>query len=156
MSTNNKPITGGEFLIRETLSSDIFIPEEWSEEQIMMKKTCEEFLAQEVFPKLDAIDHQEEGLMQSIMDKAGALGLLGISVPEDLGGMGMDFKTSMLCTEALGMGHSFSVAYGAHTGIGTLPILYYGNEEQKKDLHTQTRYRRMERLLLSHRTRKRQ
>jgi alkylation response protein AidB-like acyl-CoA dehydrogenase len=132
MSTNNKPITGGEFLIRETLSSDIFIPEEWSEEQIMMKKTCEEFLAQEVFPKLDAIDHQEEGLMQSIMDKAGALGLLGISVPEDLGGMGMDFKTSMLCTEALGMGHSFSVAYGAHTGIGTLPILYYGNEEQKK------------------------
>lgn len=132
MSTNNKPITGGEFLIRETLSSDIFIPEDWSEEQIMMKKTCEEFLAQEVFPKLDAIDHQEEGLMQSIMDKAGALGLLGISVPEDLGGMGMDFKTSMLCTEALGMGHSFSVAYGAHTGIGTLPILYYGNEEQKK------------------------
>ncbi|MDZ4751483.1 MAG: acyl-CoA dehydrogenase family protein [Flavobacteriales bacterium] len=132
MSTNTKPITGGEFLIRETLSSDIFIPEEWSEEQMMMKKTCEDFLAQEVFPKLDAIDHQEEGLMQSIMDKAGALGLLGISVPEDLGGMGMDFKTSMLCTEALGMGHSFSVAYGAHTGIGTLPILYYGNEEQKK------------------------
>jgi len=132
MSTNTKPITGGEFLIRETLSSDIFIPEEWSEEQLMMKKTCEDFLAQEVFPKLDAIDHQEEGLMQSIMDKAGALGLLGISVPEDLGGMGMDFKTSMLCTEALGMGHSFSVAYGAHTGIGTLPILYYGNEEQKK------------------------
>jgi alkylation response protein AidB-like acyl-CoA dehydrogenase len=132
MSTNTKPITGGEFLIRETISSDIFIPEEWSEEQIMMKKTCEEFLAQEVFPKLDAIDHQEEGLMQSIMDKAGALGLLGITVPEDLGGMGMDFKTSMLCTEALGAGHSFSVAYGAHTGIGTLPILYYGNEEQKK------------------------
>ncbi|MDZ4822290.1 MAG: acyl-CoA dehydrogenase family protein [Flavobacteriales bacterium] len=128
----NKAITGGEFLIRETSSNEVFIPEEFSEEQLMMKTTCEDFVAREIVPKLDAIDHQEEGLMQSILDKAGELGLLGISVPEDLGGMGMDFKTSMLVTEALGAGHSFSVAYGAHTGIGTLPILYYGNEEQKK------------------------
>lgn len=98
----------------------------------MMKKTCEDFIAQEIAPKLDAIDHQEEGLMPSILDKAGELGLLGVSVPEQYGGLGMDFKTSMLCTEALGAGHSFSVAYGAHTGIGTLPTLYYGSEELKK------------------------
>lgn len=127
-----KAITGGEFLIRETSSHEIFIPEEWTEEQLMMKKMCEDFVEQDISPRLDAIDHQEEGLMEQLMDKAGELGLLGISVPEELGGMGMDFKTSMLCTEALGSGHSFSVAYGAHTGIGTLPILYYGNDEQKK------------------------
>lgn len=134
MTTDNttKPITGGEFLIRETKAQDIFIPEEFNEEQQMMKKTCIDFVAQEITPKLDAIDHQEEGLMPSLLDKAAELGLLGISVPEEYGGLGMDFKTSMLVTEALGAGHSFSVAYGAQTGIGTLPILYYGTEEQKK------------------------
>jgi alkylation response protein AidB-like acyl-CoA dehydrogenase len=129
--TKQKAITGGEFLIRTTAAQDIFIPEEWSEEQIMMKKMCEDFVNQEIVPKLDDIDHQEPGLMESIIDKAGNLGLLSVTIPESLGGLGMDFKTSMLCTEALGAGHSFSVAYGAHTGIGTLPILYYGNEDQK-------------------------
>lgn len=133
MSTEiNKPLTGGEFLIRDVKSSDIFTPEEWSEEQLMMKKMCEDFVNQNIVPRLDALDHQEEGLMVELLDKAAELGLLGISAPEELGGMGMDFKTSMLCTEALGQGHSFSVAYGAQTGIGTLPILYYGNEEQKQ------------------------
>jgi alkylation response protein AidB-like acyl-CoA dehydrogenase len=130
--TNKKAIIGGEFLVRETACSQIFIPEEWNEEQLMMKKTCLDFVEQEITHKLEAIDHQEEGLMVSILDKAGALGLLGISVPESLSGMGMDFKTSMLCAEALGQGYSFSVAYGAQTGIGTLPILYYGTEEQKQ------------------------
>lgn len=127
-----KPITGGEFLIRKTTSSEIFIPEEWNEEQHMMKKMCEDFVNNEITPILDRLDNLEEGLMQSVLHKAGELGLLGISVPEELNGMGMDFKTTMLCTETLGAGHSFSVAYGAHTGIGTLPALYYGNEEQKK------------------------
>lgn len=134
MSTksNTNPLTGGEFIIRDTEASAIFIPEEWTEEQRMMSQTCRDFVNAEITPILDRIDNMEEGLMVSLMDKAGELGLLGISVPEELGGLGMDFKTSMLCTEALGEGHSFSVAYGAHTGIGTLPILYYGNEEQKK------------------------
>ncbi|MCC6600992.1 MAG: acyl-CoA dehydrogenase family protein [Crocinitomicaceae bacterium] len=131
-STDLKPITGGEFLIRGVQASEIFIPEEWGEEQLMMKQTCDDFVNQNVVPKLEEIDHQEPGLMEKILDKSGELGLLGISVPEEYGGMGMDFKTSMLCTESLGKGHAFSVAYGAHTGIGTLPILYYGNEEQKK------------------------
>lgn len=123
---------GGEFLIKETAANDIFIPEQWNEEQIMMKKTCDDFIDQEVLPILDRIDSQEEGLMPSIMEKAGNLGLLGVSVPENLGGLGFDFVTSMLTTEALGAGYSTAVALSAHTGIGTLPILYYGNEEQKK------------------------
>lgn len=123
---------GGEFLIKETAANDIFIPEQWTEEQVMMKKTCDDFIDQEVLPNLDRIDSQEEGLMPSIMEKAGSLGLLGVSVPEELGGLGFDFVTSMLTTEALGAGYSAAVALSAHTGIGTLPILYYGNEEQKK------------------------
>ena len=125
-------IKGGEFIIKETLAKDVFIPEQWSEEQLMMKKTCEDFIEQEVSPFLDRIDLQEEGLMQSILDKAGSLGILGVSIPEELGGLGFDFVTSMLVTEIIGAGHSAAVAVSAHTGIGTLPILYYGNDAQKK------------------------
>ena len=123
---------GGEFLIRETLAQDIFIPEEWTEEQLMIAQACIDFLEQEVYPNLDRIDAQEEGLMQSLLDKSGQLGLLGISIPDEYGGSGRDFTTGMLVTESLGTGHSFSVAMAAHTGIGTLPILYYGTEVQKK------------------------
>jgi alkylation response protein AidB-like acyl-CoA dehydrogenase len=123
---------GGEFIIKETNAQDIFIPEQWTEEQLMMKKTCEDYLAQEVWPILDRIDSQEEGLMPKLMEKAGELGILGISVPEAYNGLGFDFVTSMLTTEVIGAGHSVAVALSAHTGIGTLPILYYGNEAQKK------------------------
>ena len=127
-----KAIKGGEFLIRETPADSIFIPEEWDEEQLMIAETCTNFLAQNVIPNLKRIDEQEEGLMPHLIDEAGALGLLGISVPEAYGGFGKDFKTSMLVTEKLGAGNSFSVAFSAHSGIGTLPILYYGNEAQKQ------------------------
>jgi alkylation response protein AidB-like acyl-CoA dehydrogenase len=129
--TNNNPIKGGEFLIRKTLPSDIFIPEEWNEEQRMIAQMCDDFITQEIQPNLDRIDKMEEGFMQSLMEKAGELGMLGMTVPEEFGGMGVDFKTSLLATEHLGKGYSFSVTYGAHTGIGTLPLLYYGNDEQK-------------------------
>ena len=126
-------IKGGEFLIRETAASEIFIPEEWSEEQKMIAQTCRDFVKQEVLPILNEIDSMKDPkLMPSLLDKAGALGLLGTSVPESLGGFGMSFNTTMLVAEVLGGSHSFAVAYGAHTGIGTLPILYYGTEEQKK------------------------
>ena len=127
----NKAITGGEFIIRDVAANEIFIPEEWTEEQLMMKQTCLDFVNTEITPNLDRIDSMEDGLMPALLDKAGELGLLAITVPEELNGLGMDFKTSMLCTEALGEAHSFSVAYGAHTGIGTLPILYYGNDAQR-------------------------
>jgi alkylation response protein AidB-like acyl-CoA dehydrogenase len=129
---SEKPIKGGEFLIRDTQASEIFIPENWTEEQRMISDMCDDFIRTEIEPNLDRIDSMEDGLMSSIMEKAGELGLLGMSVPEELGGMGVDFKTSLLSTERLGKGYSFSVAYGAHTGIGTLPLLYYGNEEQKQ------------------------
>ncbi|MFM8347323.1 MAG: acyl-CoA dehydrogenase family protein, partial [Bacteroidota bacterium] len=126
-------LRGGEFLIRETKASEIFIPEEWSEEQKMIAQTCQEFVEQEIWPKLDEIDSMKDpALMPGLLDKAGALGLLGTSVPPELGGFGMSFNTTMLVAEVLGSSYSFAVAYGAHTGIGTLPILYFGNEEQKK------------------------
>ena len=129
---NKTAIKGGEFLIKDVAPEDIFTPEEWSEEHKMILQTCRDFVQNEIIPNLDRIDKMEEGLMPSLLDKAGELGLLSITVPEDLGGLGLDFKSSMLAAEGLGGAHSFSVAYGAHSGIGTLPILYYGNEEQKK------------------------
>ncbi len=127
-----KAVKGGEFLIKETEAQHVFIPEEFSEEQRMIAQTCEDFLDKEVFPRLDEIDSMKNpALMPSLMDKAGELGLLGTSIPESYGGFGMNFNTSMLVTEKIGAGHSFAVALSAHTGIATLPILYYGNEEQK-------------------------
>lgn len=132
-TTQINAIKGGEFLIRETKASEIFIPEEFSEEQQMIRQQCEDFLKKEIWPRLDEIDSMKHPeLMPKLLDKAGELGLLGTSVPPEYGGFGMDFNTSMLVAEVLGAGHSFAVAISAHTGIGTLPILYYGNEEQKK------------------------
>ncbi len=129
MATN--VIKGGEFLVKKTAPEAIFTPEEWQEEALMIAGMCDEFISKEIHPILDKIDAMEPGLMVKLLDKAGELGLLGLSVPEELGGMGVDFKTSLLATERLGKGHSFSVAYGAHTGIGSLPLLYYGTEAQK-------------------------
>jgi len=133
METTDKTIVkGGEFLIRETAFQDVFIPEEFDEEQQMIAQTCRDFLASEVYPNLDRIDQQEEGLMPSLMTKAGELGILGVSIPEEYGGFGKNFNTSMLVADVIGAGHSFAVALSAHTGIGTLPILYYGNDAQKE------------------------
>ena len=85
---------GGEFIIKDTEAADIFIPEEFDEEQLMIKKTCEDFLQTEVNPNLDRIDKLEEGLMPSLLDKAGELGLLAVSIPEEYGGFGKNFNTS--------------------------------------------------------------
>lgn len=132
LTDSKSSIKGGEFLIKDIDASQIFIPEEFNEEQQMIAQTCLDFLRTEVHPKLDAIDYAKDtNLMVELLDKAGELGLLGTAIPEEFGGFGMNFNTSMLVTEACGGGHSFSVALSAHTGIGTLPILYYGTEEQK-------------------------
>ncbi|MBM3452528.1 MAG: acyl-CoA dehydrogenase [Bacteroidetes bacterium] len=128
----NQALKGGEYIIKDVDFSEIFTPEEWNEEQKMIAQMCDDFIEQEIIPHLDRIDNMEEDLMKSIVEKAGELGLLGLSVPEELGGMGVDFKTSLLATEYLGKGYSFSVSFGAHTGIGTLPLLYYGSQEQKE------------------------
>lgn len=126
-------IKGGEFLIKETLADEIFIPEEFNEEQKMIQQQCKDFLDKEILCRLDEIDSMKDpGIMPTLLDKAGALGLLGTSVPTEYGGFGMDFNTTMLVAEVIGAGHSVAVALSAHTGIGTLPIVYYGNEEQKK------------------------
>jgi alkylation response protein AidB-like acyl-CoA dehydrogenase len=130
MTTKKYP-KGGEFLVKETKPQDIFIPEEFSEEQIMIKETCSDFLEKEILPRLDEIDNQNDGLMVNLLEKAGELGLLGISVPEKYDGFGQDMNTSMLSTEIMGTFSSFAVAYAAHVGIGTFPILYYGTEDQK-------------------------
>lgn len=125
-------IKGGEFLIRETEAADIFIPEQWNEEQLMIAQSCTDFLKAEIWPILDRIDSMKEPeLMPSLLDKAGELGLLAVSIPEEYGGYGKDFNTGLLLTEVTGAGHAFAVGFSAHTGIGTLPIVYYGNAEQK-------------------------
>jgi alkylation response protein AidB-like acyl-CoA dehydrogenase len=97
----------------------------------MIGETCKDFLETEVFPITDRIDAQEEGLMRSLLEKSGELGLLGITIPEEYEGFGQNFITSMYSSEILGAGYSYAVAYSCHTGIGTLPILYYGTEEQR-------------------------
>ncbi len=125
-------IKGGEYIIKSSTAEDTFIPEELTEEHRMIEQTAVDFLTQEVNPVLDRIDAMEPGLMPSLMDKAGELGLLGLAIPEEYGGFGKDFITGTLLTESLGAGHSFSVAMAAHTGIGTLPILYFGNQAQKQ------------------------
>ncbi|WP_111668861.1 acyl-CoA dehydrogenase family protein [Algoriphagus litoralis] len=133
MNTLSKAIQGGEFLVRETPAKDIFIPEQFTEEQKMMAQACQDFIDTEITPNIEAIDGMKDpDLVPSIFKKAGELGLLGISVPEEYGGMGMSFNTSMLIADIIGAAGSFSTTYGAHTGIGTLPILYYGSEEQKQ------------------------
>lgn len=125
-------VIGGEWLIKEGTASDIFIPEDFNEEQRMILDMCRQFVSTEVMPLIERIDNHEPGLMESVFEKAGELGLLSASIPEEYGGLGKDFVTSTIINEGLGAGHSFSVAIAAHTGIGSLPILYFGTEEQKQ------------------------
>jgi alkylation response protein AidB-like acyl-CoA dehydrogenase len=131
-TTKKEVLKGGEFLIKEADPESIFIPEDLSEEQKMMADAAKEFVDKEIWPKLDAIDKQEPGLTVSLMEKAGELGLLGSAIPEEYGGLGEDFNSNTAISIEMGKSHSFGVSFAAHTGIGTLPILYYGTEEQKK------------------------
>ncbi|TAF73548.1 MAG: acyl-CoA dehydrogenase [Bacteroidetes bacterium] len=133
METVNKAnIRGGHFITKEITSQDIFAPEEFNEEQNMIAEMAKDFVEKEVIPHLDRIDKLEEGLMPSLLNKAGELGLLSVSLPEQYGGFGKDFNTTLKVTEEIGGAHSFAVALSAHTGIGTLPILYFGTDEQKQ------------------------
>jgi len=123
---------GAEFLTKETNHKDVFTYEDFSEEQMMMYIATKEFVDKEVLSNIDKIEKQEGTIVPDTLKKAGDLGLLGISTPEELDGLGMSFNTSMLIADIIGVAGSFGTTFGAHTGIGTLPILYYGNEEQKK------------------------
>jgi alkylation response protein AidB-like acyl-CoA dehydrogenase len=129
---NSKLLKSGEFLVNEVTAKDVFIPEEFNEEQKMIAQTCKDFLEAEVYPNLEKVEKSDRELMKSILKKSGELGLMGVSIPEELGGFGQSFVTQMLVAETTGAGYSFSVAYMAHCGIGTLPIMYYGNKEQRE------------------------
>ncbi|HEX8315569.1 MAG TPA: acyl-CoA dehydrogenase family protein [Flavisolibacter sp.] len=128
----NTTLKGGEWLVKESDPATTFIPEEFSEEQTMIRDMCDQFLKTEVMPNVERMDKMEPGYMRSLVEKAGQQGLLSVAFPEEYGGLGKDFVTSTIVSEYLGAGHSFSVAISAHTGIGTLPILYFGTEEQKQ------------------------
>ena len=130
--TLNSLIPGGGFLIQPSTPENTFTPEDFNEEQHMIIEMCNEFLDKEVLPHLVDIDLQKDNIMPGLVEKAGALGLLGAAFPESLGGLGKDFVTATLINECLGGGHSFAVAMAAHNGIGSLPILYFGTDEQKQ------------------------
>lgn len=127
-----KVLKSGEFLVENIGSEDVFIPEEFNEEQRMISQTCQDFLDAEVYPNVDKVDKQDRELMKNMLKKSGELGLMGISIPEEYNGFGQSFVTQMLAAETIGAGYSFSVAFMAHCGIGTLPIMYYGDEQQRQ------------------------
>lgn len=133
METLTTITRGGAFLIQETPPHSVFIPEEWNDEQRSVAQMFEDFIVNFVHPNVDALDKMEPiTLLPDLLTKAGEQGMLGTSIPQEYGGYGLDFLTNMFATEMLGKGFSFSVAISAHTGIGTLPILYFGTEEQKQ------------------------
>jgi hypothetical protein len=134
MSINEKNITrGGEFIIKETDCKNVFTPEDFTEEQLMMKQAVGDFIEKEVMPHRERFENKDYKLTEDIMKKAGDLGFLGVAVPQEYGGMGMGFVSTMLVCETIsGAVGSLSTAFGAHTGIGTMPIVLYGNEEQNK------------------------
>ena len=127
-----KKMKGSEFLIKEPNTDEVFIYEDFNEEQMMMYKATKDFIHSEISTNIEKIEKQEGTIVEDILKSAGELGLLGVSIPENLNGLGMSFNTSMLIADIIGIAGSFGTTYGAHTGIGTLPILYYGTEEQKK------------------------
>lgn len=125
-------MNGAEFLIKESDYRDVFTYEDFTEEEVMMYKATKDFIQQEILTNMQKIEKQEGTIVKDILQKAGEIGLLGVSIPQELGGLGMNFNTSMLIADIIGIAGSFGTTYGAHTGIGTLPILYYGTAEQKE------------------------
>ena len=134
METNQKSVTiGGSFIIKESNPNDIFTPEDFTEEHKMMKDSVIEFVDREIVPKRQRFEKKDYKLTEEIMSKIGELGFLGVSVPEKYGGLGMGFVSTMLvCDYISGASGSISTAFGAHTGIGILPIVLYGTEDQKQ------------------------
>ena len=133
-TTEQKDILrGGQFLVKETNCEDIFTPEDFNEEQKMMRDSVQEFVDREIIPHKERFEKKDYSLTEEIMQKAGELGFLGVAVPEEYDGLGMGFVSTMLvCDYISGATGSIATAFGAHTGIGTMPITLYGTEEQKK------------------------
>ena len=133
MENTKKQTLGGDFVIKQTLANTVFTPEDFSEEQLMMKESVIEFVDRDIVPNRERFEQKDFDLTKELMSKAGDLGFLGVAVPEEYNGLGMSFTSTMLvCDYISGANGSFSTAFGAHTGIGTMPITLYGNEEQKQ------------------------
>jgi len=129
---NEKVFAGGEFLITDAAPEEVFTPEDFTDEHKMILETARDFVAKEVHPNVEKLEEKDHELVLSLLAKAGELGLLGTDVPEEYGGLGLDKVSTTLVAEAMGPAASFGVVYGAHTGIGSLPVVYFGNEEQKQ------------------------
>ena len=128
---DNRIFAGGEFLITDVAPKEVFTPEDFTDEHSMILETAKDFVEKEIYPNIDKLEEKDHELVLSLLGKAGELGLLGTDVPEDCGGLGLDKVSTTIVAEAMGTAAAFGVVYGAHTGIGTLPIVYFGNDEQK-------------------------
>ncbi|MFC7370920.1 acyl-CoA dehydrogenase family protein [Fictibacillus iocasae] len=131
-NTIEKVFKGGAFLVEDIEAADIFTPEDFSEEHLMIAKTTEEYVVKDVVPNIEEMENHNFDVSRKLLTKAGELGLLGADVPEEYGGLGLDKISSSLITEKFARGRGFSISYGAHVGIGSLPIVLFGNEEQKQ------------------------
>src|SRR5438552_2387450 len=125
-------VAGGSFLIEERTPDEVFTPEDFSEQHLLIAQTAEEFANKEIVPNIEKLEHKDFALLRELVRKAGELGLSGADVPEQYGGMQMDKVTSALIADRLAKYGGFSATWGAHTCIGTLPIVYFGTEQQKK------------------------
>jgi len=126
---DKKIFAGGEFLITDVAPEDVFTPEDFTDEHKMIYETGSDFIAKEIEPLTDELEEKDHDLVLKLLGKAGELGLLGTDVQEEHGGLGLDKVSTTIVAEVMGPAGSFSVVYSAHTGIGTLPIVYFGNEE---------------------------
>jgi len=129
---DNRIFAGGEFLITDVTPEEVFTPEDFTDEHSMILETVKDFVEKEIYPNIDKLEEKDHDLVLSLLGKAGELGLLGTDVPEEYDGLGLDKVSTTIVAEAMGTAAAFGVVYGAHTGIGTLPIVYFGNEEQKQ------------------------
>ncbi len=125
-------IAGGSFLIEERKPEDVFTPEDFTEQHLLIAQTAEEFANKEIVPNIEKMEHKDFAVIRELVKKAGDLGLSGVDVPEQYGGMELDKVTSAIIADRIAKYGGFSTTWGAHTCIGTLPIVYFGTEEQKK------------------------
>ena len=147
MATPTIPISvtkGGSFLLEQPRPDQVFTPADITDDQRLIGQTAEEFVTKEVLPRVKELEEKKPGLMVELLKKAGELGLLGAGVPEQYGGAGLDKISTTVLTEKISVYAGFAVTHGAQSGIGTLPIVYFGTEEQKKKYLPEAGYRRMD------------
>jgi alkylation response protein AidB-like acyl-CoA dehydrogenase len=125
-------ILGGSFLLEERQTADVFTPEDFSEQHLMIGQTTEEFVANEILPQAEKIEHKDFSITRDLLKKAGELGLSGVEIPEAYGGLEMDKVTAAVIADRIAKYAGFCTTWGAHSGIGMLPLVYFGTEEQKK------------------------